>query len=105
MPRGASGGRYAAVVFELIPEERKGEAAFASSTFVQRFATVVELTVPARQMQRRLDVTGFSVDYAVETPAYASVYGKDAVISVSYTHLDVYKRQTEYRLQSMRVRG
>ncbi|NLJ59800.1 MAG: hypothetical protein GX338_02500 [Firmicutes bacterium] len=80
VPRGASGGRYAAVVFELIPEERKGEAAFASSTFVQRFATVVELTIPARQVRRRLDVTGFNVDYAVETPAYASAYGRDAVI-------------------------
>ena len=80
VPRGASGGRYAAVVFELIPEERKGEPAFASSTFVQRFATVVELTIPARQVQRRLDVTGFNVDYAVETPAYASAYGRDAVI-------------------------
>ncbi len=80
VPRTASGGRYAAVVFELIPEARKGEAAFASSTFVQKFATVVELTIPARQMQRRLDVTGFNVDYASGTPAYASAYGRDAVI-------------------------
>ena len=80
VPRAASGGRYAAVVFELVPEARKGEAAFASSTFVQKFATVVELTIPSRQMQRRLDVTGFNVDYAIETPAYASVYGRDAVI-------------------------
>ena len=80
VPRAASGGRYAAVVFELIPEQRKGDPAFASSTFVQRFATVVELTIPARQVQRRLDVTGFNVEYASETPAYASTYGRDAVI-------------------------
>lgn len=80
VPRGASGGRYAAVVFELIPEERKGEPVFASSTFVQRFATVVELTIPARQTQRRLDVTGFNVTHANEKPAYASMYGNYAVI-------------------------
>jgi hypothetical protein len=80
VPRGASGGRYAAVVFELIPEERKGEPAFASSTFVQRFATVVELTIPARQVQRRLDVTGFNVAHASENPAHASMYGNQAVM-------------------------
>ncbi len=80
VPRGASGGRYAAVVFELIPEPRKGGPALASSTFVQRFATVVELSIPARQVQKRLDVTGFSVAHASENPAYASAYGKQAVI-------------------------
>ncbi len=80
VPRGASGGRYAAVVFELIPEERKGDPALASSTFVQRFATVVELTIPARHVQKRLDVTGFSITHAREKPAYASMYGKDAII-------------------------
>lgn len=80
VPRGASGGRYAAVVFELIPEPRKGGPALASSTFVQRFATVVELSIPARQVQKRLDVTGFNVARASETPAYASTYGRDAVI-------------------------
>lgn len=80
VPRGASGGRYAAVVFELVPEGRKGEPAFASSTFVQRFVTAVELTIPARQTQRRLDVTGFNVAHAAENPAYASTYGKQAVV-------------------------
>ncbi len=80
VPRGASGGRYAAVVFELVPEGRKGEPAFASSTFVQRFVTVVELTVPTRQMQKRLDVTGFDVTHGSEEPVYASMYGKQAVI-------------------------
>lgn len=80
VPRGASGGRYAAVVFELVPEQRKGEPVFASSTFVQRFVTVVELTIPARQTQKRLDVTGFNVTHASENSAYASMYGIQAVI-------------------------
>lgn len=80
VPRGAQGSRYAAVVFEMIPEERTGEPAFASNVFVQRFATVVELTIPARQVQRRLDVTGFNVSYAAENPMYASMYGENAVI-------------------------
>ena len=80
VPRGASGGRYAAVVFELIPEQETGEVAFASSTFVQRFVTVIELSIPARHVQKRLDVTGFNVTYAGEVPVYSSVYGKQALI-------------------------
>ena len=80
VPRGASGGKYAAVMFELIPEERKGEPAFASSTFVQRFVTVVELSIPARQVKKRLDVTGFNVAHASEQPVYSSMYGKQAII-------------------------
>ncbi len=80
VPRGASGGRYAAIVFELIPEQRTGEAAFASSTFVQKFVTVIELSIPARHVRKRLDVTGFNVTYASEVPVYSSVYGKQALI-------------------------
>ncbi|MEA4884586.1 MAG: hypothetical protein VB144_13215 [Clostridia bacterium] len=80
VPRGASGGRYAAVVFELVPEERKGEPALASTKFVQRFVTVVELSIPARQVKKRLDVTGFKVTHASEKPVYASAYGKQAII-------------------------
>jgi len=80
VPRGTSGGRYAAVVFELAPEDRKGDSAFAATTFVQRFVTVVELSIPARQVQKRLDVTGFSVAHASENPAYTSAYGKQAII-------------------------
>ncbi len=80
VPRGESGGRYAAVAFELVPEQRKGDPAFASSTFVQRFVTVVELTIAARQVQKRLDVTGFSVKRASEEPACADAYGRQAII-------------------------
>lgn len=80
VPRGASGSRYAAVVFELAPERRKGEPVFASSTFVQRFVTVVELSIPARQVQKLLDVTGFNVKYASEEPAYTDAYGGQAII-------------------------
>ncbi len=80
VPRGASGGRYAAVVFELVPEARQGEPAFASTKFVQRFVTVVELSIPARQVQKRLDITGFHVVHASEKPAYAGIYGRQAVV-------------------------
>lgn len=80
VPRGVWGGRYAAVVFELVPEQRTGEHAFASSTFVQRFVSVVEIAIPARQVQKSLDVTSFSVTQASEKPTYADRYGTQAVI-------------------------
>lgn len=80
VPRGASGGRYAAVVYELIPDGTKDPSAFASTSFVHRFVTVVELSIPAPQVKTRLDVTGFSVTHASEEPAYASAYGKQAII-------------------------
>jgi len=80
VPRGASGGRYAAVVFELIPEEIKREPGSALVKIVQKFVTVIELTIPARRTQKRLDVIGFNVAYASDRPAYTSAYGKQAII-------------------------
>jgi hypothetical protein len=80
VPRGASGGRYGAIVFEMVPEEWKDRTAFASTAFVQRFVSIVEVTVPARQLQRRLDVTGFTALAVAGNPLHVSKYGPDAII-------------------------
>jgi hypothetical protein len=83
IPRAVYGGRYAAVVFELAPEKRKdGEEVFASAEFVQRFATVIEVSIPAPRVRKALSVSGFSVRAAAENPRYAAAYGNDALILV-----------------------
>jgi len=80
VPRGASGGRYGAIVFEMVPEEWKDRTAFASTAFVQRFVSIVEGTVPARNLRSQLDVTGFAALAVTGNPSYVSKYGPNAVI-------------------------
>ncbi|MGE5593784.1 MAG: hypothetical protein ACM3X3_08915 [Betaproteobacteria bacterium] len=80
IPRGTYGGRFAAVVFELTPEEKTGEEAFASTEFVQRFAAVAEVAIPAPRVRKAVSISGFSVKAAADDPRYAAAYGKDALI-------------------------
>ena len=80
VPRGASGGRYGAIVFEMVPEEWKDRTAFASTAFVQRFVSIVEVTVPARNLKSQLDVTGFTASAVTGNPSYVSKYGPNAII-------------------------
>ncbi len=82
IPRGICGGRYAAVVFELAPEKRKGEEVFASTEFVQRFATVVEVSIPAPRVRKAVSISGFTVKAAADNPRYAAAYGKNALILI-----------------------
>lgn len=79
VPRGAYGGRYAAVAFELTPDKRTEEA-FASAAFVQRLVTVVEVSIPAPRVRKSLSVAGFTVKAARDNPRYTSAFGKDALI-------------------------
>ncbi len=80
VPRSASGGRYAAIVLEMAPEPKRDTGALGSTAVVQRFVSVVELTVPTRTLQRRLDITGFTASSAADKPAYVSKYGTSALI-------------------------
>lgn len=82
VPRGVYGGRYAAVVFELAPEKRR-EDAFASAEFVQRFATVVEVSIPAPRVRKIVSISGFTVKESRDNPRYANAFGKDALILVA----------------------
>ncbi len=82
VPRGVYGGRYAAVVFELAPEKRR-EDAFASTEFVQRFVTVVEVSIPAPRVRKIVSISGFTVKEARDNPRYANALGKDALILVA----------------------
>lgn len=81
VPRGAYGGRYAAVAFELAPEKRSGsEEVFASNEFVQRFVTVVEVSISAPKVKKTLSVSGFTVVPARDNPRYVSLFGEGALI-------------------------
>jgi len=79
VPWGVSGGRYAAVVFELEPEARADQSGAASTAVVQRLMSVVEVTIPGRQTQSRLDIVGFSALGAEQRPSFARQYGPDTM--------------------------
>ncbi|MGE5574142.1 MAG: hypothetical protein ACM3ZU_14180 [Bacteroidota bacterium] len=83
IPRGNNyGGRYAAVIFELAPEKRQGEEALASTEFVQRFVTVIEVSIPSPRVRKALSVSGFSVVAAADNPKYSAAFGKSALLLV-----------------------
>lgn len=60
VPRGVSGGRYAAVVFELAPEDEPEAADYSVSRLFQRFVTVIELSIPSPRDRKDLCILGFS---------------------------------------------
>lgn len=80
VPRGVYGGRYAAVVFELVPETKQDQEATVSAVFMTRFVTVVELTVPSPRIVKSLAVSAFNVRQGSNDPQLASAYGRDAVM-------------------------
>ena len=73
VPRGASGGRYAAIVFELVPEKPVASAV-VRSTVIQKFVAIVELSIPARQVKKALTISEFSV-WVEENSVAAQDYG------------------------------
>jgi archaellum component FlaG (FlaF/FlaG flagellin family) len=79
VPRNARGGRYAAIVFELLPEEKK-EGAAASIAYRFRLPSFVELTIKGRKVQKRVIITDLEIISASENPRYAARFGKDALI-------------------------
>lgn len=79
VPRGASGGRYAAIVFELVPEKPVASAV-VRSTVIQKFVAIVELSIPARQVKKALTISEFSVRRVEENSVAAQDYGSSAVI-------------------------
>jgi hypothetical protein len=81
VPRTAYGGKYAAVVMELVPDERApGDTALASARFVHRMATVVELSVQSPRVKRLINIEGFTLESASQNDRLASAYGNDALM-------------------------
>jgi hypothetical protein len=80
VPRGVYGGRYAALVFELVPDRDQGSQIWGSSTVTPSIMTVVELSVPGPLVRKSLGVTGFFVRSGREDPELAMHYGESAVM-------------------------
>ena len=79
------------------PVKKTPPAPFTTSTLQQEAARKLGYTVAQTMMiAQRLYESGF-ITYmrtdSVNLSEYATASSKDAIIPVSYTHLDVYKRQ------------
>ena len=82
VPRNAFGGRYAAVVFELVPEGKQGDA-LGSTTLYYRMVTAIEVLISSPKTTREIAVSGFSVLFARDNASYAGSFGEEALILVA----------------------
>lgn len=80
IPRDAGPSGYAAVVVELLPEERVGPAAL-SVEYVQQFVTALEIVVGRRHV-RSAHIESMTVIPANSVPQLAAAYGDGAVLFV-----------------------
>ncbi len=79
VPRGIWGGRYAAVVFELLPEEPEKRAK-ASVVYHFRLPTFVEVTIRKRGAKRKAMITDFRVIKTSEDEHYGKLFGSNNLI-------------------------
>lgn len=84
VPRGASGSRAAAVVFEVVPEGGKAkQTSFigGTTTFTHRLTTIVKVTVRSRANRRLASLAGVALTSGATDQRFAS-YGKNALAFV-----------------------
>jgi len=66
IPRGVSGGRYCAVLFELLPEKKTAptgeEEGVASLNITTQILSIVSVTVPGRKIERKVNLEEFTVE-------------------------------------------
>lgn len=80
IPRNAGPSGYAAVVVELLPEERIGAAAL-SVEYVQQFVTALEIIV-GRRHARSAHIESMTIVPASSVPELAAAYGNNAVLFI-----------------------
>lgn len=80
VPRGVTGGRYAAVVFEQAPMAPEPDGSMGLTQFTQRFLVIIELTIAAPSAKKTLSITGFVAAPATAVSQFAAVYGADALV-------------------------
>jgi len=83
VPRGVFGGRYATVVFELIPEEAPPGERLGGTVFQYRLASVIEITISGRRATRKAHISLLEVRSARENPTYRERFGEEALIFIS----------------------
>ena len=79
VPRGVVGGRYAVIVFELIPERLSKEKTFGTLTLHHRMTTAVEFSIKRRVAKKRAIISSLKVVSARENKSLAQV-GKQALM-------------------------
>lgn len=80
IPRDAGPSGYAAVVVELLPEQRLGDAAL-SVEYVQQFVTALEIVVGRRHI-RSAHIESMTVIPTNAAPELAAAYGDSAVLFI-----------------------
>ncbi|MGI6131702.1 MAG: hypothetical protein ACOYES_07505 [Bacillota bacterium] len=79
VPRNTFGGRYAAVVFELVPEQKTGDA-LGSTTLYYRMATAVEVLISSPRTTQDVAISEFNVLFARDNASYTEAFGEKALI-------------------------
>jgi hypothetical protein len=78
-PRDAFGGRYAAVIFELLPEEKTEGRRVASVTYHYKMPTFLEVTVRRfGGVEKKLEIVDFKAE-AITNPVLMRKVGKNAM--------------------------
>jgi len=79
VPRGVVGGRYAVIVFELVPEEKSKEEKLGTLTLHHRMTTAVEISIKRRTAKRRAVISSLKVVSVREDEKLAK-FGKEALM-------------------------
>lgn len=80
VPRGVYGGKYAAVVFELIPEEAPLGERLGGTVFSQQLVSVIEITITGRKVTPKAHISSLEVKSTGEDPEYREQYGENGLI-------------------------
>lgn len=80
VPRNAFGSRVAAIVFEVVPNERKTgtQGITGSNTFTHRLITIIKITVNSRANRKQASINNFSVADTTSDSRFAP-YGQKAL--------------------------
>ena len=79
VPRGVVGGRYAVIVFELVPEEKSKEEKLGTLTLHHRMTTAVEISIKGKIAKKRAVISSLKVVSAREEETLAK-FGKEALM-------------------------
>ena len=79
VPRNVQGGRYAAVLLELEPEEKSDAEANAATIIRYRLASIIELTIGSR-FNRRAHISELEVLTGDDLPFLARQFGPNALM-------------------------
>lgn len=82
VPRGASGGRYGAIVFTIAKDDvpQPGEESYATTDFVFRMASFLELVLEGSALRREAYAASLDLRRSGEFPALRARVGENAMV-------------------------